>query len=183
MSSTVDLFVLYRIIRDLTTPFEETKAFELGLINKDGKRLKKAKTSDEKKAMGFYERFVFNIKRLMGKVGLQSRLATFAAALFLLKEASRDEIPSDEEILKEVSLQMDELSKNSRKSYRDLQEDIANVTGTAVAGTGDTGVHWKKHPYRVGPVGDRRPKGRYINGVAYLKRALRKKKKKKREED
>ena len=67
------------------------------------------------------------------------------------------------------------------KEFMSLFEDAGagaptNATGTAVAGTGDDPVHWKKMPYRVGNVGDRKKKGRYINGVAYLKAAAKAKK-------
>ena len=44
----VNLFVLYKIIRELSTPFKETKAFELGLIDEKGKLLKRPKTKKEK---------------------------------------------------------------------------------------------------------------------------------------
>lgn len=179
MSGAVDIYVLYRIIKDLTTPFEEWEAHKLGLIDADGKKLKSASTSEEKKAMSFYNRFVFNIKRLMAKFGLKSKMATFAAALFLLRESQKD-IPGDDLILEGIQHEMDNL-KNNDKSFKHLQEEIANVTGAAVAGTGDSGVHWAKNTYKVGQSGDRKRYGRYINGAAFLKRVAREKRKKRNE--
>ena len=41
MGRAVDLFVTYRFIKLLTTPFEKTEAFKLGIIDKDGNRIKK----------------------------------------------------------------------------------------------------------------------------------------------
>ena len=82
----VNLFVLYKIIRELSTPFDKTKAFDLGLIDKKGKLLKRPKTKKEREAYSYFFRFIFNLKRLLAKVGLESKLATFAAALFLLRE-------------------------------------------------------------------------------------------------
>jgi len=92
-SQAVDLYVLYQIIKRISTPFEDTDAYKLGLIDKKGKRLKKASTSEEKKAMTYFDRFVFNIKRVMGKVGLDTRVGTYAAALFLLKESDKPGMP------------------------------------------------------------------------------------------
>ena len=86
MSSAVDLFFVYQFIRRLTTPFDETDAFELGLIDEKGKRLKKAKTPEEKKAMTLFDRMIYNIKRLIARVpGGNTKIATYGAALFLLK--------------------------------------------------------------------------------------------------
>ena len=40
----IDLFVAYRFLRILTTPWEEQPAFEHGIIDADGKLLRKANT-------------------------------------------------------------------------------------------------------------------------------------------
>ena len=189
-SNLVDIYVLYRIIKDLATPFEKTDAFKTGLIDKKGERLRdstgkkvKAETKAQKKADNYYFRFIRNLKRLMTKVGLGSRLATFAAAMFLIKEEMEKKHTLTEDGFKDEDLVLEEivkgirfLEKNSHKQYNQLCEEIANATGAAVAGTGDDPVHWKKMPYRVGSVGDRKRKGRYINGVAYLKAAAKAKK-------
>ena len=55
---------MYRIVKDLSTPFDKMLPYQLGLIDEKGKRLKKAKTKEEKNAMDFYNRFIINIKRL-----------------------------------------------------------------------------------------------------------------------
>ena len=36
MGRAIDLFVTYRFIKLLTTPFEKTEAYKLGIIDKDG---------------------------------------------------------------------------------------------------------------------------------------------------
>lgn len=147
-SKLIDIYVLYRIIKDLATPFEQTDAFRLGLIDKKGNKLRdekgvklKAKTKKEKAADSYYQRFIRNLKRLMTKVGLGSKIATFAAALFLLKEHNKGKFSFDDEtfadedaVLKEINENMDFLKKNSQKNFQSLQEEIANVTGAAVAG-------------------------------------------------
>jgi hypothetical protein len=193
-SNLVDIYVLYRIIKDLATPFDKTDAFKTGLINKKGERLRdstgkkvKAETKAQKKADNYYFRFIRNLKRLMSKVGLGSRLATFAAAMFLIREEmekkhtlTEDGFKDEDLVLEEIVKGIKFLEKNSHKQYNQLCEEIANATGAAVAGTGDDPVHWKKMPYRVGSVGDRKKKGRYINGVAYLKAAAKAKKERER---
>ena len=184
MSSAIDTYVLYKIIKDLSTPFKEMEIYDLGLIDENGKKIKSAVSREEKKAYSYYNKFIVNIKRLLDKVGLGSKTATFAAALFFLKEHTENKnkrIIHEDEILTEIVANMKKLEENKTKEFESLMEEIANVTGNAVAGTGDSGVTWKKHPYKVGLAGDRRKKGRYINGVAFLKRVAKEKNKKKDE--
>ena len=38
MGRAIDLFVTYRFIKLLTTPFEKTDAYKLGIIDKNGNR-------------------------------------------------------------------------------------------------------------------------------------------------
>ena len=40
MGRAIDLFVTYRFLRLLTTPFEDTDAFKLGIIDEKGNRIK-----------------------------------------------------------------------------------------------------------------------------------------------
>ena len=87
---TIDLLITYRIVKGLTTPFDQTDAFKLGIIDKNGKVLRKAKdlnTEKEKEAYTVLDRFIFNMKRLLNKVSLGGTLGSFAVALaFILKE-------------------------------------------------------------------------------------------------
>ena len=83
----VDLVITYRVIKLLVTPFEKQEAFKQGIIDKDGKVLRKyktLKTTAEKKSYTILHRFVFNLKRILKKVGLGGRLGSFAVALGLL---------------------------------------------------------------------------------------------------
>jgi len=87
MSRTIDALITYRVIKLLVTPFERTEAFKRGIIDKDGNvlvKFKDVKNTTDKKHYTILHRFVWNIKRLMKKVGLGSRLGTFGAALALL---------------------------------------------------------------------------------------------------
>lgn len=161
----VDLYVLYRIIKDIGTPFKDTDAYKLGLIDDKGKRKKKASSSEEKQAMGYYTRFVFNIKRALSKVGLDSKIGTAAGALFLLRESQSKKEYTEEEIILGIKEESEYLNETTMKTYSEFfREDApAMSTGAAVAGTGDDPVHWKK-------MGRPRVRGKAIDGVAYLKR-------------
>lgn len=82
-----DLVYTFRFLRLLTTKFENTEAFKLGLIDENGKRLRKAETPEEKSVYSPFIRLVFNIKKLLAKVpGGSSNIATYGAALYLIKE-------------------------------------------------------------------------------------------------
>mgnify|MGYP006950435628 FL=1 len=88
-----DLVYTFRFLRLLTMRFEDTEAFKLGIIDADGKRLKsyELNTMQEREDYSNYytpfHRLVFNIKKLMAKApGGGSRLASYAAALYLIKE-------------------------------------------------------------------------------------------------
>ena len=86
MSRGIDLLITYRVIKLLVTPFEKTGAYKNGIIDKNGKVLIKFKkvTGTAKKHYTILHRFVFNLKRILGKVGFGSSLGSFAVALALL---------------------------------------------------------------------------------------------------
>jgi hypothetical protein len=145
MSNKVaDILLIYQFIKRLTTPFNKTEAYKLGLIDEKGKRLKKAETKEEENAMGYFDRLVFNIKRLLEKVpGGSSRLGSYAAAMWLIKEEHTKEY-TEEEIAEGLYEAMSELDKTTTKKLNELFEEApTNATGANVAGTGDDPVHWK----------------------------------------
>ena len=66
LSRAADLFYAFRFLKLLVTKWENVPAFKLGLIDKDGKRLKdkKVETPGEKSAYTVFHRLVFNVKRI-----------------------------------------------------------------------------------------------------------------------
>ena len=89
----VDLVITYRVIKLLVTPFERQEAFKYGIIDKDGNVLRKfntLKTTAEKKSYTMLHRFVFNLKRILKRVGLGGRLGSFAVALALLLKENKE---------------------------------------------------------------------------------------------
>ena len=115
MGRAIDLFVTYRFIKLLVTPFEKTDAFKLGIIDKDGNRImpppkggvRQTKpatlsTSEERAAYTVLHKLVFNIKKLFAKVpGLRTKLGTYAAALFLLKDTFKESVDDPDVFEKE----------------------------------------------------------------------------------
>lgn len=132
MGRAIDLFVTYRFIKLLTTPFDKTDAYKMGIIDKDGYRTDKILyKQSEQSAYTILHKLVFNIKRIFAKVpGLRTRLGTYAAALFLLKDTLKEHVEDpqvfekeflkflnengyelDDTIVEEVTLDSGKLSK------------------------------------------------------------------------
>ena len=68
MGRAIDLLITYRIIKLLVTPFEKQDAYKYGIVDKDGKVLRKTSdlnTGKEKDSYTVLHRFVFNLKRLI----------------------------------------------------------------------------------------------------------------------
>ena len=101
MGRAVDLFVTYRFLKLLTTPFNKQEAYKLGVIDKDGNRILQPGTNvptilntiKEKNSYTVLHKLVFNIKKIFAKVpGLRTKLGSYAAALFLLKDTFKEDV-------------------------------------------------------------------------------------------
>ena len=111
MGRAIDLFVTYRFLRLLTTPFEDTDAFKFGIIDEKGNRIKKKgstkpevelATSELKNSYTILHKLVFNIKKIFNKVpGLRTKVGTYAAALFLLKDTFKESVEEPDMVEKE----------------------------------------------------------------------------------
>jgi hypothetical protein len=90
MANLVDLYVVYRILRRLTQPFTEWEAFKLGVIDAQGNILKKdsdRRTMAERDSLTTFDVLMIKLKRLLALApGGKTRLASYAAALWLIKE-------------------------------------------------------------------------------------------------
>jgi hypothetical protein len=88
--NVIPIYLVYQFINKLIVPFNKTKAYQLGIIDEDGQVLRKRNTlttSEEKNAYTIFDTLVFNIKKILESIpGGKSRLVSFAAAMFLLKE-------------------------------------------------------------------------------------------------
>ena len=110
MGRAIDLFVTYRFIKLLVTPFEKTDAHKLGIIDENGKRTLEPgtnkptmlRTIEERNSYTVLHKLVFNIKKIFGKVpGLRTKLGTYAAALFLLKDTFKESVDDPDVFEKE----------------------------------------------------------------------------------
>jgi len=94
MGRAIDLLITYRVIKMLVTPWKQHDAYKLGIIDDNGKVLRKAKTlksAKEKDSYTILHRFVFNLKRLLGLLpGGKSKFASYATALALLLKENKD---------------------------------------------------------------------------------------------
>ncbi len=92
-----DLFVVYKIVDLLSTPWEKTDAFKLGIIDDRGFVLikrKNLKTGDQRKAYTMLHVLVWNLKRVLEKIpGGKSKIGSFAAAAWLLNEPMSKNAP------------------------------------------------------------------------------------------
>jgi hypothetical protein len=90
LKQAADAVYAFRFLKLLTTPWEKTDAYKYGVIDDKGNLLLKGrerKDSRQKDAYTVFHRLVFNLKRILQKLPLgQTRLATYAAALYLIKE-------------------------------------------------------------------------------------------------
>lgn len=132
-------FLIY-FLKKLTTPFIDTDAYALDLIDERGKILKKIKdlkTTEEREALTRLDVLIFNLKRIIEKFPLgKTRLGSIAAALFLLRESKgilTSQLENNQIFLQECVLDYFE-----RIDYVRLTEMAANVSGSgAIAGVND----------------------------------------------
>ena len=154
MGRAIDLFVTYRFVKLLVTPFEKQEAYKLGVIDKDGNRILQPgtnkptilRTIDEKNSYTVLHKLVFNIKKIFAKVpGLRTKLGSYAAALFLLKDTFKEDVDPkmweqefmkylkennfelDNTISEEVTLDNGMLPKGVYKLVTDITFDAEDV--------------------------------------------------------
>ena len=155
MGRVIDALVAYRVLKILVTPFNRTKAYQLGIIDEKGKVLIKSKDfkksfpsnkqQEARKAYTLLIRFVFNLKRLLGKVGIRGPLGSAAAAAIAFFREENEYNPEIEKqvykYIKEQGFEF-EVSEN----YGDpiphgkytVNRDIYDLEGDVVINSGDT---------------------------------------------
>ena len=117
MGRAIDLFVTYRFIRLLTTPFEKTDAFKMGIIDKDGNRTDKKLYKIDEKTLIQSCTNLFSILRNYFKkcLYLELRLELMQTALFLLKDTFKEHVEDPQmfekeflKYLKENNIELDD---------------------------------------------------------------------------
>jgi hypothetical protein len=129
----VDLFLVYNMVKRLATPFNEWEAYKLGIIDERGNLLKSRKdlrTIKERDAFGLYDLMILKLKRLVEKVpGGKTRLGSYAAALYLVKEGKLYTEDTSDKILEEGFM----------KHYTTLSEDDINLRFEEIANAAGSG--------------------------------------------
>ena len=148
MGRAIDALIAFRLVKLLVTPFNKTKAFKLGIIDEKGKVLIKSRDinklpfpqrTEARKAYTMLIRFVFNLKRLLSKVGIRGPIGSAtAAAIAFFKEEYGNNPEVEREVykhLKEQGFEFD-ISENygeplSEGTYK-VKHDIYNLEGDIV---------------------------------------------------
>jgi hypothetical protein len=131
MGRAIDLFVTYRFLKLLTTPFNKTDAFKFGIIDEKGNRIKKKgsdqpavvlATSAQLNSYTILHKLVFNIKKIFEKVpGLRTKVGTYAAALFLLKDTFKESVDDPDMFEKQF---MKYLKENNIEFDNEISEEV-----------------------------------------------------------
>lgn len=143
MGRIIDALIAYRVLKLLVTPFNRSKAFKLGIIDDKGKVLIKSKdlpnSGPQREAYTLLIRFVFNLKRLLSKVGIRGPLTTSAAAaLAFFKEENGQNLEVEKTVYKHLKengfeFQVDENYGEPFEpgTYR-VNRDITDLEGDVV---------------------------------------------------
>jgi hypothetical protein len=166
----VDLFLVFSFIRKLVSPFEKWEAYKLGIIDENGNILIKRKDftlNAQKAAFGIFDQMILNLKKLLGKIpGGQTKLASYAAALWLIREQQRIEATNyltEESVEEDLEVALERfLSENetliAEAARREIDEEPANavgggnIAGLGIGPDGEPGVskkNQKKHKKRI----------------------------------
>jgi len=154
MGRVIDALIAYRLLKLLVTPFKKTKAYQMGIIDDKGKVLIKAKQfnkeipankrAEAKKAYTLLIRFVFNLKRILSKVGIRGALGSAAAAAIAFFREEKDYNPIIEKhIYKYIKEQGFEYDIN--ENYGDpiqygkyiVKRDIYDLEGDIIINSGE----------------------------------------------
>ena len=143
MGRIIDALIAYRVLKLLVTPFNKSKAFKLGIIDDKGKVLIKSKdlpnSGPQREAYTLLIRFVFNLKRLLSKVGIRGPLGTSAAAaLAFFKEENGQNLEIEKTVYKHLrenglEFQVDEnYGEPLRHGAYRVNRDITDLEGDIV---------------------------------------------------
>jgi|TARA_B100001094_G_C18126283_1_gene769667 hypothetical protein len=144
MSRALDAVVGIRLLKLLSTPIQKSKAFQLGIIDADGKKLKKPSNTNERNAYTLLNRFVFKVQKSLTRSSDMNsrRLLSFAAAMALLREYEEKDDELDVGVLLELYMQDETVQQQARLlesnvlSLKNYMEEMNGVGGGAVAGIG-----------------------------------------------
>ena len=152
-----NIYFVYQFLKKLVTPFNKTKAFELGIVDEKGKILKRRRdleTDDEKDAYNLSDTLVWNLKKILGKIPLgKSRLASYAAALWLIKEQQDGYKITEEELELQFFDQFEKMYNNdlvfdsaTLKKFEDILNEDSPTTAMGGGNIAVRGIPLLKKP-------------------------------------
>jgi hypothetical protein len=151
MGRFVDSIIAFRILKLLTTPFVDTDAFRLGIIDSKGKELKKMaqlNTTAERDAYTILHRMVFRLKKIVEKVPVENKkLTSFAAAIALVKECvekNKEPIDLETKYLEKINCDLSEerqmVSKFMNQQYMFTFRQFMDEEGISANNAGTPGI-------------------------------------------
>tara|TARA_R110000868_G_scaffold9000_10_gene45687 strand:+ start:38786 stop:39337 length:552 start_codon:yes stop_codon:yes gene_type:complete len=149
-TSMVDLFVVYQFIKRLATPFNKWEAYSTGVIDELGNILvpPKDRNIDQQKTFKIFDVMILKLKRLLEKLPFgKTRLASYAAALYLVKEDWQNK--TEQQILTESSSELTDYIRLYRlENYGKMLEDVPTMSAGSgqIAGMGINGPDDVKMP-------------------------------------
>ena len=152
-----NIYFVYQFLKKLVTPFEKTKAFELGIIDEKGKILKRRrdlKTDDEKDAYTLSDTLFWILKKLLGKIpGGKSRIASYGAALFLIKEQQDGYKLTEEELEMQFFDAFEKMHNNDLEFDPRALKKLENILSEDAPGTTSAGQAYREMPLGKPPKG------------------------------
>ena len=152
-----NIYFVYQFLKKLVTPFNKTKAFELGIVDENGKILKRRRdleTKEEKEAYNLSDTLVWNLKKILGKIPLgKTRLASYAAALWLIKEQQDGYKITEEELELQFFDQFEKMYNNdlefdsaTLKKFEDVLIEASPTTAMGGGNIATRGIPLLKKP-------------------------------------
>lgn len=148
MGRFVDSLIAYRILKLLVTPFDQTDAYKLGIIDAKGKELKRMQelnSVNERDAYTLLHRLVFRLKKIIEKVPIDNKkILSLAAAYALIKEnLDQNNEPMDletqyinklnEELQSEVMIVEEFLYEKKLFTFKQFNEEGEGMAAAAPA--------------------------------------------------
>jgi len=161
-----DLAYTFRFIRMLVMDWKNWDAYKEGLIDENGKRNRSVKLDTEEKKSAYtpFIRLAANIKRLLSNIpGGGSKLGSFAAGLFLIKENFKLTDENLKQILEKCNIDILDILIESNSDWFTLENKqlipgIYKVKESKILNKTLEEIVWSKDQIRIEdncfPVGD-----------------------------
>lgn len=151
MNEKLDLYVVYHILKRLSTPFEKWDAFKKGIIDNKGNILKNRSdlTDEERENWTHIDILTTNLKRALMKVpDARQKMASIVLALYFMKEVQGKKAVTSEPALKRTQGQIPGWSKINTQVKEDAIPANAvgggNIAALGVGAAGEPPVRKRK---------------------------------------